>query len=385
MRWLICVLLLAACAPVDAALTPASPIVRAAIAEAQTTATVEARADITLGLTLTALPPSQTAQAIHAQATALSAVSTGTAQAIQATVESDRATSTAVVIATADVIAAQATARAVADDELLWSQNRALILTQTAGEAEAEAARLQATSWAWYILLIGCAGAIVIIGLALAVRFMGESIAFLGTARAEKIRAEAEAYSAQTLAYAQANANEKRASVFAHGGALVYVNDDGQGSVLYERGPAQLPEPSDATPAQPPMVHSAKGSYPLLDDAGRAELVKFLYRCIRASGGQENHVNTIPSDDKIGMGAEARRRMVWQLEEMGFVRVIPNTGTIITGYPSLLALTRAIQNGAGQLPPTPSIPSEFAEPFPGNGRNGGNGKITLRSGTEGER
>ncbi len=380
-RLLVCAFALSACAssPVSLALTPQSPAYRVAVGQAQMTETQDAQL-------VAQTAPMQTALAVAVQAEAQAVSATGTAITVRATEEAQSATATASAHSTQAFIISEQTEQARTENAIKNSQREALLLTQAAGEQHAEAARLEAQAVSWYIVFIGGTSAAVLVVIGIAVRFMGQSILYFGDAKAAQIKAQGDAYAAGVVAESQARASDVRSAVFSHLGALIHVGDGGQANILYQPTLAADDDVVDARPAQPPMMNSARGSYPLLPEADRTELVKFLYKCVRAAGPQAEMVDTIPSDDTLRMGAKRREQLVGQLEDMGFAQVVPNVGTKIIGYKNLLALLRAVENGAGVIPtPTPSTPSEFAEPFPGNGQNGQNGKNTLRSGTRGER
>lgn len=376
---LACVLLVACdSTPVSLALTPQSPVERVAVAQAQMTTTQ-------IAAQVEQAAPALTEQALRLQAQAQAVSATGTAIANRATAEAAHATATAQALDTQAAIVARITQQAIDESAIKNSQRAALILTQAAGEARSEESRLAAQSTAWYVLFIGGALAAVLVVLGIAVRFTGQSILYYGDAQAAKIKAQGDAYAAGVTADAQARATDVRSQVFSHLGALIHVGDGGQANILYR--PAMLIEtPNETAPAQPPMVNSVRGTYPLLPQPDRTELVKFLYRCTRAAGEQAELIDTIPSDDTLRMGAERRRMFVGQLEAMGFACVVPNVGTKIVGYKNLLALAHAVENGAGVIPsPTPKTTSESDDPFPGNGWNGQTGQNTLRSGTAVER
>ena len=174
-------LVLCACAPIT--LTPDSPVVRAAIAHAQTTVTQQAKDNAQISLTLTALPPTYTAVAL----------TQGAAQ-LAATRGSGAATATQVWANTQSALAAVATLDAAQLLRLQSNGEQGVVMTRTAGQANAEAARYRAYSVAWGVIGWGGSIAVVIVILGAALRVAGPSLLHFGAALAEQIRARGTAY-----------------------------------------------------------------------------------------------------------------------------------------------------------------------------------------------
>lgn len=166
-------LLLTACA-VAPVLTPVSPVLRAAIADAQSTETVDARHAVALALTLTAQPPTATAIAL-----------TQTSSNLKALRAAEQATREYVI-----------TQDALTLLHLQSVNEQAVVLTRAAGESEAERRKYEALGWGWQIILVGgaCASVVVIMGAAL--RIAGPSLLHFGEGLAAKIKADGEAYAA---------------------------------------------------------------------------------------------------------------------------------------------------------------------------------------------
>lgn len=176
-------LALALCACTPATLSTEPPVVRAAIAQAYATTTQQAKENANTELTLTALPPTYTAVAL----------TQGAAQ-LAATRGSGAATATQVWANTQSALAAVATLDAAQLLRLQSNGEQGVVMTRTAGQANAEAARYRAYSVAWGVIGWGGSIAVVIVILGAALRMAGPSLLHFGAALAEQIRARGTAY-----------------------------------------------------------------------------------------------------------------------------------------------------------------------------------------------
>ena len=174
-------LFLSACSPVT--LTPDSPVMRAAIAHAQTTVTQQAKDNVQISLTLTALPPTYTAVAL-----------TQGAANLAATRGSGAATATQVWANTQSALAAVATLDAAQLLRLQSNGEQGVVMTRTAGQAKSEESKYKAQAMGWYILILGGSMAACIVILGAALRVAGPSLIHFGAALAEQIKARGAAY-----------------------------------------------------------------------------------------------------------------------------------------------------------------------------------------------
>lgn len=202
---LLSALILTACTYDTSALT--APAVRAGIANGNSTATVEARNDAQISIALTAIPPAQTSTALAIEALSLAATrrsgeATATQMGIdyQSTGRAATATQSARLTATQAPIVAEMTAQAGAESLLRFNQNQQIILTQSAGKAQFEAAKYGALELAVYVFFPFAALALGIVILAFAFRIGGPEIISLGEGLSRVIIARANSYSTRTLA-----------------------------------------------------------------------------------------------------------------------------------------------------------------------------------------
>lgn len=360
--------LIGACAstPVSVAMTRPPPAVIAVQANAQSTETAIAIEGLYHAATQTSVAYTQEASQQQATLSILEATATQVAlisldaQATRAAFETKSVLSafeaeTAVAHVTEIHIIAQQTDIAAAQ------LSESLTATATASIDASTRAKEEADFFSFLKMAFMGALALVVVCV---VAFVGGSVANRidaeqrGRADAARITARGDATSAEILATGESWSAAMRARVFAHGGALVWVGDDGEPVILLDTrsadkepsAPAQL----TAHTAQPPIVNSANQSYPLVS-ADRQDIVKFLVLAVRRAGPHADKIDTIPSHKTMGIGAAGWTERVRVLEGMGFAEVVPNKGTFIRQYASLLALSEAVKNGAGHIPSLPQV------------------------------
>lgn len=190
---------LSACAPTDASYLTA-PAVRIAIAQSQITITQQAYDETQRAPTQTAIALTQSAGSIAA--TQFSGAATATQMGIdsRATLTPAALTQAARLTATQAPIVAEMTRQAGAEALLRFNQRQQFILTQAAGEAQAEAQRWKATSVGVWILILFGSLSVGILLLALAVRVAGPDLISFGEGVSRVIMARANSYSTRRAA-----------------------------------------------------------------------------------------------------------------------------------------------------------------------------------------
>lgn len=355
-------------ATAQAATLGEAPQIRAAIAQAQLTATqdtaqsqiAQARATDTARMEATQAAYQAAQQNIALTAAAIELAAVADAATLEAQARRDSATQVAYdqQVSVELTRRAQSTTVAIADsmtqvaDDLRMASVNAQLTAQTAIWQRAENER-NANSLLWIVAPFGLvfvvlAGAWAVIQAAI-VKQTAETLA-----QADAVRMESEA---------RANGTSTRAAVFAHNGALLVVPPallTGPSAItVYTPHPIAPPmehtsisiEAPQAAPAQPPMVHSARGSYPLIQDERELEIVKFLALCVdRVGDDHARIITTIPRYDKLSpMGAARWTAAVKLLEQAGLAQAIPNVGTQVIGYASLHDLYTAVCARAGAM------------------------------------